>query len=125
MKNKVIIALLGVAAGVINGFFGAGGGMILVPMFEGLVTQNGKKTEQKTAHATTVFVVLFLSAVSVCFYIFGADLKVVSAIPFAIGGVLGAIPGAFFLKKIKPALLKRIFGGFLVFAAIKMFLGAV
>lgn len=125
MKNKLLLAALGVFAGIINGFFGAGGGMILVPTFECLITENGKKTEPKTAHATTVFVVLFLSAVSVCFYIFGGGLKMSKAIPFALGGVLGALPGAFFLKKIDPTLLKRIFGGFLLFAAIKMFLGAV
>ncbi|MBQ2945673.1 MAG: sulfite exporter TauE/SafE family protein [Clostridia bacterium] len=125
MKNKAVIALLGIAAGIINGFFGAGGGMVLVPLLESIENKNGEKMSPKTAHATTVFIVLFLSAVSVCFYIFGNGLEIASALPFALGGVLGALPGAFFLKKIDPALLKRIFGGFLVFAAVKMLLGAI
>ena len=44
MKNKTVrYALSGAAAGIVNGFFGAGGGMVLVPLLIGLGGLEDKK----------------------------------------------------------------------------------
>ena len=49
------LVLVGIVAGFINGFFGAGGGLLLVPMIHYFCKQ-----ETKVAHATTLVCVLFM-----------------------------------------------------------------
>ena len=46
-KEKFLIVIFGAVTGFINGFFGGGGGMIVVPVMTILL-----KIEQKVAHAT-------------------------------------------------------------------------
>jgi hypothetical protein len=60
-----ILKLIGVGllAGFVNGFFGAGGGLLLVPMIE-LVRQG----DSKTAHATTLGCVLVMCLASSVVY---------------------------------------------------------
>ena len=116
MKNKVIIALLGVAAGVINGFFGAGGGTVAVPMLRraGL--------SEKEAHATSIAVILAVTLVSAAFYVIKGNASIRDSIEFAAFGVFGAWLGAVLLKKIKAQSLKRIFGVIIVIASVRMLL---
>lgn len=112
-KNKGAF-LSGIAAGVVNGFFGAGGGLILVPML-----RKTTKCPEK-AHATSIAVVLPLCVASTFFYKTGADVVSAEVLPFIVGGVLGAPLGAFFLKKIPAGILGRLFGAFMIFSAVRM-----
>ena len=43
MKNTLKYALAGAAAGAVNGMFGAGGGMVLVPLFLRWVRLDGRR----------------------------------------------------------------------------------
>lgn len=106
----------GVLCGFLNGFFGSGGGVIAVPVLE------KEGCEPNEAHATSVAVIFTLSLVTALFYGFSGNLDYVAAWRFIPWGVLGAVFGAFFLKKIKSAVLKRIFGGIIVTAAVRMLL---
>ena len=63
MKSKVKRAVTGALAGAANGFFGSGGGLFLVPLFTRWLHM-----EQKKAFATSVAVILPLSAVSLAVY---------------------------------------------------------
>ena len=54
---------VGLVAGFINGFFGAGGGLLLVP----LISYVGNKNS-KVAHATTLGCVLVMCLASSVFY---------------------------------------------------------
>ncbi len=60
MLKKIIIGLV---AGFISGFFGAGGGLILVPAFVHILNLN-----EKQSRATAVFVVLPIVITSMFFY---------------------------------------------------------
>ena len=62
MKRKYLTA--GALAGLINGFFGAGGGIVLTPL---LLSWIG--LESKKAFATSVFIILPISAVSAALYL--------------------------------------------------------
>ena len=63
-KPKLGFCLLaGALAGFINGFFGAGGGMVLVPLLLWLV-----RLEDKAAFSSAVAVILPLCAVSIAVY---------------------------------------------------------
>ncbi len=126
MKNKdtkkgnnkhfyIKTAVSGLAAGLVNGFFGAGGGLILVPLLKKLCNQ-----KTATAHSTSVAVILPLCVAG--YFIYSSNITQLSydALPFIIGGVLSAPLGALFLKKLSPKLLKKLFGAFMIFCAVRM-----
>ena len=111
--KKYIVHITGFLTGLINGLFGAGGGIIAVP----LLKKSG--LTQKQAHATSIAVTLPLSILSVCLYVSSSKGDLLTALSFMPGGVLGAIAGAFIIRKISPSLLKRVFGAVVIFAAIR------
>lgn len=115
LKNRWKEALIGVAVGVLNGVFGAGGGSLFVPLAEKFL-----KMEEKTAHATAIPVILVLSVISSFFYIRKGffDLKIWFFV--SIGGLIGGFVGAKALGKIPKKWLKIGFGGVICLTAVKM-----
>ena len=61
---KGVSVLLGVLIGFVNGLFGAGGGMLVVPVLTFLLGLNTKR-----AHATAILIILPLCAVSGVVYL--------------------------------------------------------
>ena len=106
--NKKISSISGFLAGVLNGLLGAGGGMIIVPM----LSRAG--LEQSKAHATSVCIILPICIFSACVYLFSGRLTISDAAPYLIWGLIGAILGSYFLTKINPVLLKKLFGLILI-----------
>lgn len=104
----------GTLIGFLNGFFGSGGGVIAVPLLE------REGDEPNAAHATSVALIFMLSLITALFYGFFGNLDYASAWRFIPWGVAGAITGSIFLKKIKAAALKRVFGGIVTLAALRM-----
>ncbi|MDE6729081.1 MAG: sulfite exporter TauE/SafE family protein [Oscillospiraceae bacterium] len=103
----------GALCGFLNGFFGSGGGVVAVPVLE------KEDCDPNEAHATSVALIFILSLVTALFYGFTGNLDYAAAWKFIPWGVIGAISGAIFLKKIKAQLLKRIFGGIITIAAVR------
>lgn len=64
MKRKTRYAVSGVLAGVVNGLFGGGGGMVLVPLL-----RRWCGLEERKAFATCVAVILPLCVVSAAVYV--------------------------------------------------------
>ena len=64
LSPKIKCAVAGALAGALNGFFGAGGGMVLVPLLIRLV-----KMDERKAFATSVFIILPLCVVSAVVYL--------------------------------------------------------
>ena len=62
-KKKWYYVFLGLTAGILNGLFGAGGGVAVVPMLE------KAGIEPKKAHATSISIILPLSLLSGIFYL--------------------------------------------------------
>lgn len=108
-------ALLGVITGIINGFFGAGGGTILVPGMERVLS-----TEEHKAHATAIAVILPISIISAILYIIKTPIPFDIVLKVSIGGIAGGISGALLLKKLSGKWLHIIFGGFMIVGAVKM-----
>jgi hypothetical protein len=108
--------LIGLCAGLLNGLFGSGGGVIAVPMLE------HAKLEQRKCHATSVVLIFFLSLVSTVMYAFKDRLDYSAAFEFIPAGLIGAVVGAVVLKRIKNNLLRRIFGVVILISAVRMFL---
>ena len=116
MKNAYCFAKLGsgAAVGIINGLLGAGGGMLAVPILKQL------GLDQKHAHATSIAVILPLSALSAAAYLMRGDGAFSAAGVYLIPGAAGAIVGAWLLGKIPNKWLKRIFGIFMIWAGVRL-----
>ncbi len=117
MKIKFKTTLIGVITGFVNGLFGSGGGSFLVPSMQKFL-----KVEQYHAHATAIAVILPLSIIStVVYYLKGIkSYNLPLIITVSLGGVVGGFIGAKCLKKIPKKLLSKIFGIFIIIAAVKM-----
>ena len=117
-KTKKIITALGfgTAVGVVNGMLGAGGGMIAVPLLKKL------GLDQKSAHANAVAVILPITVLSAVLYLIKGYVHFSQSLSFIPTGVIGSLLGTVIIRKISPVWLKRIFGGFMVYAGIRLLL---
>ena len=107
-------ALAGAAAGVVNGFFGGGGGQVLVPLLAGRCG-----LDQRKAFATSVAVILPLCALSVAIYLFRGGLDFMTALPYLVGGTAGGWAGGKWFKGMKLPWLKRAFGLLLIYGGVR------
>ena len=114
MKIKSLIG--GGLTGVVNGLLGSGGGMVAVPVLRSA----GLDTRQ--AHSSSLAVVLPITTVSAALYITGGNVTISEALPYIPGGVLGAVAGGLIMTRISPDILRRIFGGFAIWAGLRMLL---
>ena len=108
-KERVRYLVAGGLAGLTNGFFGGGGGSVLVPV---LTRYCG--LEQRQAFATSVAVILPLCLLSVAIYLFRGGLDIVTALPYLIGGTVGGWAGGRWFKGMKINWLRRGFGLLLI-----------
>lgn len=116
-RVKIFAVLTGVLAGLTNGVFGGGGGMIVVPMLVYLLG-----CERKSAHATAILIILPLSIVSGIFYAMFGNFNLRVGVPAGIGVVIGGAFGAFLLSKLSSKWISIIFSALMVVAGIKMLL---
>lgn len=114
-RKEILLAVCGAAVGAVNGLFGAGGGMLAVPVLTYAAGLGAKK-----AHATAIAVILPLCLISTVVYAVKGtfDYSVLPATVFGVlaGGVLGAVA----LKKISAPVLNFVFYGLMMFAGLKM-----
>ncbi|NMA95753.1 MAG: sulfite exporter TauE/SafE family protein [Clostridiales bacterium] len=115
-RKKILIAgMLGLLTGFCNGFFGAGGGIIVVPTLVYIL-----KFESHRAHATALAVILPISLISAFIY-FKADAYDWALIAkLMVGGIIGSVLGSKLLGKLSSKWLRRIFAIFIILAAIRM-----
>ena len=114
-KKQFKIFGIGLAAGLVNGLFGSGGGTLVVPALVFLLNVDDHK-----AHATAIAIILPLSIVSVLIYYKHNIVKLDIAFIVALGGMIGSFIGAKLLNKVPVNILRKIFGSFIIFAAIRM-----
>lgn len=114
MKENAKFAVTGALAGVANGFFGAGGGLFLVPLLCGWCNVG-----ERRAFATSVAVILPLSALSAVVYWIHGGLDLATAWPYLPGGALGGWIAGRVLSRVKTVWLRRIFGLLLVYGGVR------
>lgn len=115
MKQIILLVMVGIFGGVINGLFGAGAGLLLVPLIR-LVS----KLDEKKVHATTLgCVMLMCISCSVVFFVHKQiDYKL--TLWCFIGSLAGAILGTFLLQKFKNKVINIIFSCLLLVVGILM-----
>jgi uncharacterized membrane protein YfcA len=117
LKDKVYLVLTGALTGLANGFFGGGGGMIVVPLMIYLL-----KMKTKSAHVTALAVILPITLISALVYFIGGKFDFKIGLPSLLGVVLGGILGAWLLGKISAKWLTKIFSLVMLIAGVKAFL---
>ncbi len=112
----VWIALVGLVAGIVSGFFGVGGAVIIIP---GLVLI--AKLDQHTANGTSLAALLlpvgFLGAMQ---YYKKGEVNVPYAVLIALGLFLGAYLGARWAGGVSDTMLRRAFGALLLLMSVKL-----
>ena len=116
MQEIIILIIIGLAAGVLSGMFGVGGGIIIVPalvFFLGMTQHEA----QGTSLGLMLLPIGILAAMN--YYKSGAlDIKagLIIAGAFVIGGFFGSKLSL----SIDEVLLKRIFGVLMLVIAVRM-----
>lgn len=114
-NNNLKLLSLGFITGLVNGVFGSGGGMIIVPA---LVLFLGMKDYK--AHATAISIILPLTTISTIIYLFNNTIPFKIVIFVMIGGIVGSYIGAKVLNKIPAKILRKVFGCVIIYTAIRM-----
>lgn len=114
--KRIVIGLVGgLFVGFLSGFFGGGGGMIVVPL---LIFALG--LTEKKAHATAIFTILPISIASSVVYLINKNVPFYELGFATIGFVVGGVIGALLLKKINNKILRVIFAVIMIAAGIKI-----
>ena len=112
---EIILVLVGILVGILSGFFGIGGGMILVPilMFLGI--------DIKTAIGISIIQMVFSSLYGSYLNYKKGSLSIDEGIWVGIGGFVGGLFGARVSNMIPDSILQYMFLGVLTFALIRLF----
>ena len=113
MSDTIFMALAGCAAGAVNGLFGAGGGMVLVPLLG-----CGERLDESERFPTSVAIIAPVCLVSL---LVSARWQVPlqKILPYLIGGCLGGIAAGIWGKRIPTLWLHRIFGILILWGGIR------
>ena len=109
--------LTGSLAGFVNGFFGAGGGMIVVPLLILLVG-----LEDKSAFSSAISIILPLTIVSLLIYAKNDVLDLKTALPYLIGGAGGGVLAGLWFKKVSARFLHIALGVLILFGGVRLIL---
>ena len=116
--KKIIIGLIaGIFVGFLSGFFGGGGGMIVVP-----ILTFGLGLADKQSHATAIFTILPISIASSVVYIINGSVNYEWLAYSTIGFIVGGVLGAFILNKLGNKFLRIIFAVIMIIAGLKIIL---
>lgn len=115
-KNKLFrYGLTGAAAGVVNGFFGAGGGMVLVPMLIKFC-----KVEDKKAFSSAISIILPLCIASLIIYYSKGNFPIEEATPYLLSGLAGGLLGGILFKRLSAKFLHKFFGIVILWGGIRL-----
>ncbi len=110
-----ILCLCGLGAGFVNGFLGAGGGIIVVFAVSRLLCDTHDKN---TAFATALCVMLPLSGVSALIYALRGNINLDGFGVFAVPAIIGGAVGGLLLGKLRADFVKRLFSALVVISGI-------
>ena len=117
MEGAWTARIAGGAAGLANGLFGGGGGMVFLP----ILSRWGNLSQRKL-YATCVGVIFPVCLVSAAVYVWRGGVSLMTALPYLAGGLVGGWLGGKLYGKVPTKLLKWLFAAFLFYAGVKYLL---
>ena len=116
MSRQWKLGLSGAAGGLVNGLFGGGGGMVLVPALQRC------GVEERHCFACCVAVILPLCVLSAAVYALSGAIDLKLAAPYLLGGLAGGLLGGKLFKNVPVLWLRRIFAAFLLYGGVRYLL---
>lgn len=113
-RSVVLCALAGFAAGGVTGLFGAGGGMVLVPLL-GMLTS----LDENAVFPASVSVILPICLVCLGFAATTGSLPWAEALPYLAGSCIGGIAAGIWGKHIPTVWLHRLLGILILWGGIR------
>ena len=111
---KMILA--GICAGAVNGLFGTGGGMVLVPLLTALTD-----LEDEAIFPSSVSIILPICVISLFCSKNVDTLSFMSILPYLLGSAAGGILCGLLGKRIPTKWLHRILGILILWGGVKQF----
>lgn len=115
MIKIVLLAVSGIAAGILGGM-GMGGGTILIPLLTIFFNVG-----QKEAQAINLVAFIPMAIVSLAIHIKNKRVKKEGLLWIIVPAVLTSVGGGFAAQAVNGEVLKRIFGGFLLLLSVVQF----
>lgn len=106
--------LAGLIAGSVNGLFGAGGGMVLVPLLTGLT-----KLDDEEVFPSSVSIILPICLVSLSFSLYRTPLDWTTVLPYLTGSTAGGIAAGLWGRRIPTLWLHRLLGILILWGGIR------
>lgn len=114
--QQLAFIILGLVAGISSGIFGIGGATILIPA---LVFMFGLSQHQ--AQGTTLAILVPpIGLLAALRYYYSGHVKLGIAGFICLGFFVGGLIGAHFVQNVPEPMLKKMFGAFLLFVALRM-----
>lgn len=114
--NYVWVGIIGLGAGVASGLFGVGGAIVIIPALTLLL-----RVPQHTAHGTSLAALLLpVGLLGTLEYYRRGEVNIPYAALIAVGLLVGAFFGAKLAGTIPEALLRRLFGAFLMVISVRL-----
>lgn len=114
MKERLGLIIAGAGAGLVAGLFGAGGGLVLVPLL-GLLTE----LSDREIFAASLSMILPVCLVSIAVTAMTAEMNLASALPYLPGSALGGLAAGVWGRKIPAQWLHRGLGLLIVWGGIR------
>ena len=113
-RKRIGPILAGICAGAVNGLFGAGGGMILVPLLSWLTDMDDREI-----FSASVCIILPICIVSLSITYSRSALTPGSTALYLLGSAVGGICAGIFGKKIPTLWLHRLLGILILWGGIR------
>ena len=117
-KNNIILSVSSAVSGMMNGFAGTGGGIILYFVLKFL--NKNKNVNIKDIMATTISAVIPMSIISSIIYMIKGKMIYKELLTYLPAALIGGIIGAFLLEKLKFKFVKKLFSVMIIYAGIRM-----
>ena len=106
--------LIGLAAGLLSGGFGIGGGIVMVPLLVAV------GLDRHRAHATSLASIFPIAAAGAVIFALSGEVNLGLGVLVGVGGVIGSIVGASLMNRLSTRSLSIFFGVVLFAAGIRM-----
>ena len=114
MRERLGLIIAGAGAGLVAGLFGAGGGLVLVPLLGWLT-----RLKSQEVFAVSLSIILPVCLVSIAVTAMTAEMSLAPALPYLPGSALGGLAAGIWGAKIPDQWLHRGLGLLIVWGGIR------
>lgn len=114
LKNILFCALSGFGAGAVTGLFGAGGGMVLVPLLC-LLTD----LEEDAVFPSSLSIIFPICLVSLSVTAITGSIAWKEALPYLVGSAAGGVAAGLWGRKIPTVWLHRALGALILWGGVR------